>query len=232
MADFIIEGPVLVTGSTGALGGELVNHLVSLNVECWLLGRFKTSIKEKVINFSDLESEKNSIPKFKNIVFCHGANASDAVTKLDFDIFNDVIDANVISIARCINNLFNLDKIERNGSITVISSIWQRISRDNKFSYCVSKSAIEGLVRSSSIDLGKYGIRVNAVLPGPVDTPMTRNNLTEAQLDRIISETPLNRLVKAEEIAKTAIMLMSNFSSGITGNFITVDGGMSDVRIY
>lgn len=232
MAELIIEGPVLVTGATGALGGELVDQLKLLNIECWLLGRFKTSINEKNINFSDLECKSNEIPKFKNVVFCHGANTSDAVTSLDFEKFNDLLDANVITIARCINSLFNLDKLERNGSITVISSIWQRISRDNKFSYCVSKSAIEGLVRSSSIDLGKHGIRVNALLPGPVDTPMTRNNLTETQLDRIISDTPLNRLVKTEEIARTALMLMSNFSSGITGNFITVDGGMSDVRIY
>jgi Dehydrogenases with different specificities (related to short-chain alcohol dehydrogenases) len=66
----------------------------------------------------------------------------------------------------------------------VISSIWQNIARQNKLSYCVTKAALQGLIQSLMIDLGSAGHLVNAVLPGVLDTQMTRNNLLAEQLQK------------------------------------------------
>ena len=120
--------------------------------------------------------------------------------------------------------------LEASSSLVVVSSVWQNITRKNKFSYTVSKAAIEGLVNSVMADFSITGMRINAVLPGVVYSKMTRENLTASQISKIESETPNNTLVTAQELAKVISWLLSDESKGINGQFITVDNGWSNVR--
>jgi NAD(P)-dependent dehydrogenase (short-subunit alcohol dehydrogenase family) len=120
--------------------------------------------------------------------------------------------------------------LEASSSLVVVSSVWQNITRKNKFSYSVSKAAIEGLVNSVMADFSITGMRINAVLPGVVDSKMTRENLTSSQISKIESETPNNTLVTAQQLAKVISWLLSGESKGINGQFITVDNGWSNVR--
>ena len=66
---------------------------------------------------------------------------------------------------------------------------------------------------------------MNAISPGPIDSPMTRKNLTTSQIDRITSETPLKRLVSVEEVTQVAVRFAIGEMSGITGQDILVDAG-------
>jgi NAD(P)-dependent dehydrogenase (short-subunit alcohol dehydrogenase family) len=115
-------------------------------------------------------------------------------------------------------------------SLVLVSSVWQDLSRKNKFSYSVSKASLEGLVNSVLADFSENGLRINAVLPGVIDTPMTRANLTDQQIETIENQTPSGKLVSANQLAKVIAWLLSEESLGINGQFINVDNGWSNVR--
>ncbi len=99
--------------------------------------------------------------------------------------------------------------------------------------YIVSKHAVLGLVRSMAADLGASNIRVNAVCPGIVPTPRvmqpTAWGTPEEVLGRYLSKTPLQRITAAEDIAATALFLVSDDARAISGQAVFVDGGMSAI---
>jgi NAD(P)-dependent dehydrogenase (short-subunit alcohol dehydrogenase family) len=94
-------------------------------------------------------------------------------------------------------------------------------------SYGISKAAVNGLVRSLAVDLGPLGIQINAVSPGPIDTSMTIANLKPEELERVISESPLKRLVNLNEVASVVCELATGKLSGVTGQEIIIDSGWS-----
>jgi len=120
--------------------------------------------------------------------------------------------------------------LQKSAKLCIVSSIWQEISRQNKLSYAISKSALRGLVLSLANDLAEDGHLVNAVLPGALDTPMTRSNLSEDQIRLIEHATKFNRLATLADVASTIYFLCSEENSGLTGQFLKVDLGFSDVR--
>jgi NAD(P)-dependent dehydrogenase (short-subunit alcohol dehydrogenase family) len=114
------------------------------------------------------------------------------------------------------------------GSIVIISSALALAHSDEVAAYCASKAALLPLVRSMAAELGVYRIRVNAVLPGVVETPMTGGMLEEAgAAEDLVSRTPLGRLGRADDIADAVQFLCSQKAGFITGAGLTVDGGQS-----
>lgn len=93
--------------------------------------------------------------------------------------------------------------------------------------YVSSKGGVTLLTRSMAIDYARQGIRVNAICPGPTDTPMLRNALTPAELDAFAKTFPMNRLGRPDEIAAAALFLASEDASFVTGALLYVDGGQA-----
>lgn len=91
--------------------------------------------------------------------------------------------------------------------------------------YAGVKSGVLGLTRSSAVELGPRGIRVNAVCPGSVPTEGMKINVDPEMMATRIARTPLGRLGEAEDIANAVIFLASSESSWVTGTSILVDGG-------
>ena len=120
-----------------------------------------------------------------------------------------------------------LDLINRNASLIIVSSIWEKYAKRNKLSYTISKAAISGLVKSLALDLAENDIRVNAVLPGVVDNKMTRNNLNSKQILKFEEATPGGKLINALDLAFVINFLLNPKSRGINGQSIVVDNGWS-----
>lgn len=93
--------------------------------------------------------------------------------------------------------------------------------------YVSSKGGVTLLTRSMAIDYAKHGIRVNAICPGPTDTPMLRNALTTDELEAFAKTFPMGRLGRPEEIAGAALFLASEDASFVTGAVLHVDGGQT-----
>jgi NAD(P)-dependent dehydrogenase (short-subunit alcohol dehydrogenase family) len=95
--------------------------------------------------------------------------------------------------------------------------------------YAASKGGVSALVRCMSLDYARYGVRVNAIMPGPTETKLMWANVAEDDRDRmrevINSEVPLGRLAQPEEIARAALWLLSDEASYVTGSHLVCEGG-------
>jgi hypothetical protein len=139
-------------------------------------------------------------------------------------------EANVGFIVKGLQILLK-EKILLSGTrLVILGSVWQNVARSNKTAYIASKSALTGLVRGLAVEFGPLGIAINGVLPGVVESEMTRNNLSRDQIEKIISETPGHLLITAEQVANIVGFLVSNNSEGINGQSIVVDNGWTISR--
>ncbi|MCY9590956.1 SDR family NAD(P)-dependent oxidoreductase [Paenibacillus chitinolyticus] len=116
---------------------------------------------------------------------------------------------------------------QKQGSIVNISSYTALIGQGFNH-YSASKGAVRALSKAAAAAFGRQGIRVNALFPGIIETPMTQALSTSKDLvDRLIQMTPLQRLGQPDDIAKAALFLASDASSYITGSELVIDGGYS-----
>jgi len=97
--------------------------------------------------------------------------------------------------------------------------------------YCASKSGIIGLTKAAALDLAKYGIRVNCICPGSIDTKMQQKEFSRSEDPKKMREAyekiyPMGRIGRPEEVAKLVIFLCSDASSFITGSAFLIDGGL------
>jgi 3-oxoacyl-[acyl-carrier protein] reductase len=227
----------LVVGASGSIGSAIEGKLSSQRHNVWKVSRsMVTNLVQYSLNLSDVlagdEATLSRLPKFDGVIFAQGANVNDDVMSFDKAVHQGVYDANVLVILELTNILITHQLLAAKSSICIISSIWQDIARNNKLSYAVSKSALKGLVLSLVADVSVRGVRVNAVLPGPIDNSMTRANLTDAQIAKFESESPSGSISTLTSVVNAVIWLVSPDSEGITGNFLRVDSGASHVRLY
>ncbi|UKS25948.1 SDR family oxidoreductase [Paenibacillus sp. HWE-109] len=116
---------------------------------------------------------------------------------------------------------------QKKGSIINISSYTALIGQGFNH-YSASKGAVRALSKAAATTFGRQGIRVNALFPGIIETPMTQAlNTSKDLVDRLIQATPLQRLGQAIDIAQAALFLASDDSSYITGSELVIDGGYS-----
>ena len=118
----------------------------------------------------------------------------------------------------------------RSGAIVNFGSIWGGVGSVGATAYCASKGAVHQLTRALALDHAEQGIRVNAVAPGEVNTPMLASHRsappTAADLQALADATiPVKRLAEPEEIARVVVFLASDEASYITGEIVHVDGG-------
>lgn len=119
--------------------------------------------------------------------------------------------------------------IERGGGsiINTSSSTGAHDGNGNTAAYVTSKGGVTLLTRCMAIDHAKGNVRVNALAPGPTDTPMLREVLTPEQVRDFAATFPMNRLGRPEELAQAALFLASDESSFVTGAILAVDGGQT-----
>ena len=95
--------------------------------------------------------------------------------------------------------------------------------------YVASKCAVGGLTRNTAVEYGDSGIRINAICPGFIETPLLRESIPEEDRAHLASHHPMNRLGTPEDVAKAAMWLASDASSFVTGMLFSVDGGWTAI---
>jgi 3alpha(or 20beta)-hydroxysteroid dehydrogenase len=116
-------------------------------------------------------------------------------------------------------------KASGGGSIINIASVAGAKGTNGLFAYAATKWAVRGMTKAAALELARYGIRVNAILPGVIDTPMVAGT-SERMNEAMLKQTPLRRVGRPEEIAAAALYLASDASAFVTGADMAVDGGM------
>ena len=155
---------------------------------------------------------------------------------IDFAEWENVFAVNVKGVAATIKHAVPLMKAGT-GSIVAMGSLNSRRAHASQCLYSASKHAVLGIVRAAALDLGRYGIRVNALGPGPIATDALVERISKRSIDggpsvaealeQLASEAALGRIATAEDVANAALFLASDLSAGITGQLLPVDAGLA-----
>ena len=196
------------------------------------LGRKCEIIKAELSNPEDIKKiTKYAIDKFKGIdILVNNAGDSNFIEFLDDSIenLNYLFDINVKSIF-LLSQLAAREMIKRGGgsiiNVTSISGI--SVNASGLTSYCTTKAAANMLTRGMAKDLAKFNIRVNAILPGSINTPLTWKKASNEVIEMTIEKTPLKKIGEPEDIAKMIVFLSTSDSNFMTGSLVIIDGGLT-----
>ncbi len=248
----LIAGTALVTGGSKGIGLAIVKHLISLECNVVLMARGEADLTGAMDECRSLATAKGvkvssvcgDVSRESDVVEA----VAKAETSLGAPIQIAVNCAGVGSLYRLLRlpveewdqafavharGTFLMTKTvaarlveeELSGSIINITSLNWEAATGGIAHYSASKAAAYQFTRSAAIELGRYGIRVNAIAPGIIETPMTAPYLNDAMRDGYLSRTPLGRLGLVEDVARVAGFLASEESGWITGASLPVDGG-------
>ncbi len=151
---------------------------------------------------------------------------------MDEQTFDDTFRINVKGPWLALKHLGPL--LRKSGAAVVVSSVNNQLGMAGSGAYAASKAAVRSLVRVAATELAAQGVRVNAVSPGPIETPLYgKLGFSAEALDGmakgLIARVPLGRFGTPDEVAKSALFLASSDSSYMTGEEIVLDGGMTRV---
>ena len=155
-----------------------------------------------------------------------GVGSGGTVLNATAEEFAAVLDTNLTGAYRCMRAEARAMRAAGGGSIVNISSIAGALTHRWMTAYCTSKAGLNMLTRCAADDLGEHGIRVNAVMPGIVPTPIWGGAVDGGPIvDEYLSLMPISRVGTVEDVGKLVAFLLSDDAGWITGQCIGVDGG-------
>ena len=147
-------------------------------------------------------------------------------TEQSAETYAATFDTNVLGTVLSVKHELRIMRAQGSGSIVNISSTYGHRGVAGASLYAASKHAVEGLTKSVALEAASYGVRVNAVAPGPVDTGMLdRFTGGEEGKANLVSRVPLKRMGEPDEIAHAIVFAASGGASFLTGHVLSVDGG-------
>ncbi len=150
-----------------------------------------------------------------------------AQTEADWD---RVLDVNLKGVFLCCHRVVREMVAQKSGAIVNIASIAAFHYTVPHVPYAASKAGVVAITRDLAYEVARHGVRVNAIAPGPIETPMMSAALTQAQKDAYAQSIPLSRLGQPRDIGNAAVFLVSEEASFITGVTLPVSGG-TDLRV-
>lgn len=181
-------------------------------------------------NFAECESFINDVLKeFGTLDVCvnnAGISKDNLLLRMTPDQWDDVIKVNLNSVFYMTKQVIRPMMKAKSGSIINMSSVIGLMGNAGQGSYAASKAGIIGFTKSVAKELGSRNIRCNAIAPGFVETDMTSYLKEGEQADKYKAGIPLGKFGTAEDIANVTLFLASDLSSYVTGQVISVDGGL------
>jgi NAD(P)-dependent dehydrogenase (short-subunit alcohol dehydrogenase family) len=224
---FIKEGAkVIITGRKQ----ETIDEAIAL------LGENAFGVRGDVANLADLDTLFETVKeKFGGIdvLFVNAGVAFFAPLEASSEeFFDQIMNVNIKGAYFTVQKALPL--LRNGSSIVLTTSVVNQIGMENASVYSATKAALRSLARTLSAELVGRGIRVNAVSPGPIETPIfSKTGMPQEALDEfgasVIQQVPMKRMGKAEEVANAVLFLASEDSSFILGSEIVVGGGMSQI---
>lgn len=229
----------LVTGGTRGIGRSIAEKLIDDGIRVIVTGtsrnaQYPEGSIYKEVNFLD----DNSFKSFEMfiveagidiLVNNAGINKIGGVTDIKLDDFDNIMKVNLRAPFR-LSQLVIPQMISNHwGRIVNISSVFGNISKEYRAPYSASKFAIDGMTAAISAEVSSFGILVNSVAPGFIDTDMTRKILGESGMKEIASNIPMKRLGESSEIAELVSWLVSEKNTYVTSQNIIIDGGFTRV---
>ncbi len=205
------------------LSRKVVEDIISTGEEALFL-------KVDVSEFGEVsEGVKKTVDKFKRIdilVNNAGITSDRLLLRMEEEDWDRVLAVNLKGSFNCLKAVVGLMIRQKYGRIVNVSSTVGLRGNVGQANYAASKAGIVGLTKSAAKELGRRNITVNAIAPGFIQTPMTEK-LDERTKKSFLSQIPLGRAGRPEEVASLVSYLVSEEASYITGEVIKIDGGMA-----
>ncbi|GAC83041.1 SDR family NAD(P)-dependent oxidoreductase [Gordonia paraffinivorans] len=228
----------VVIGGASGIGLATVDALIAEGVEVVVAdvngdaaeqvaaerGDTVSALRLDVTDEDSVAAGFDAVGEFDTMVNCAGLSDPGALTELELSAWRHTVDV-------CLTGTFLVIKhagqrIADGGSITCIASLNGRQPGSGMGAYCASKAGVLMLVEVAALELAGRGVRVNAVSPGLVSTPLTEGiGMIPGLTDEYIENTPLGRSGEPSEIADTVVFLASDKARWITGSAFDVNGG-------
>lgn len=245
----MLEGKVaLVTGASRGIGREIaltlarygadviVNYngsadkAASVVQEIEAMGRKAEAVQCSVADYEDcgkmIADMLASFGRIDILVNNAGITKDNLMIKMSEEDFNIVIDTNLKGTFHTIKHMYRPFIKQKSGRIINLSSVSGVLGNAGQANYSASKAGVIGLTKSMAKELASRNITVNAVAPGYINTDMT-GAMSETAKEAIVGQIPLKRAGEPKDIAEMVAFLASDKASYITGQVISVDGGMA-----
>ncbi len=243
-----------IFGGCGVLGGEMAIALANSGARVAFLDRNKEGgikCKEKIeraggeatIIYADVlkkETIETAIDEIRSmwgrvdiLVNAAGVNSATPFLEIDENEWEQIMSVNLKGVFTACQVFGNaMIKDGKGGSIINISSVSSEIPLSKVFTYSISKAGVNNLTKYLAREWAKYGIRVNAIMPGFFPASQNKKILTGERRRAIFNHTPMNRFGEPCELAGTVVWLASDkAASFVTGAIIPVDGGFTAMTI-
>lgn len=225
----------LVAGGGGAIGGAIAARLRDAGARVFCLDlpdrdgpagttTIACDLTERAQVSDAIARLSADAGRLDVVVHAAGVTRDARLWKLSDEDWNTVIATNLGSAFLLLKSAVPLMRRTGPGSIVLVSSINGQRGKVGLAAYAASKSGLDALARTAARELGGFGIRVNAVAPGWIDTPMTARVSDEVR-SRAVEESVLGRLGEPDEVADAVWFLASRLGRYVTGQILRVDGG-------
>ncbi len=226
---------IFITGITRGIGHEIdiacrANHAETFGcarhppAEDTVCGKFYKCDVSHEEDFKPIVNDftKNNT-RLDGLVLNAGIVRDRSFKKMTTEEWNDVINVNLNGSRNTINALYRF--LNPNSSIIFVASVVGLRGAFGQTNYAASKAAIIGFAKSLAKETARENIRVNVIAPGYITTAMTENIPAEVK-ETIVKRIPLGRMGQPKEVADSALFLLSNMSSYVTGTILEVNGGI------
>ncbi|MFD2682495.1 glucose 1-dehydrogenase [Bacillus seohaeanensis] len=217
---FINEGAKVIIADILEQEGQALAKELGENATFFKLDVTKATNWEEVIS----ATEKTFGP-VNILVNNAGITMSKSIEETSEEEYRRIIDINQVSVFLGIKAVIPSMKKANSGSIVNISSINGLVG--GAVGYTDSKFAVRGLTKAAALGLSHYGIRVNSVHPGVIETPMIKQEDSKDAIEEFAKYIPVKRVAKPEEVSNMVLYLASDESSYSTGSEFVVDGGIT-----
>jgi len=231
-----LEGKVaMVTGGGGGIGSAIVQLFLDAGARVASVDLPGQGSPDGSValdcDLGDRGQVENLFDRFEKqfdhldiLVHCAGITRDGVLWKMSDDAWSDVLRVNLDSAFLMLRRAAPLMRKQSDGAVVLVSSISGERGRFGQANYVASKAGLIGLGRTAARELGRFGVRVNTIAPGTIETAMTAN-LDEKLKQAAIDESALGKLGRPEDVARAALYLASPMSGFVTGQVLRVDGG-------
>ncbi len=240
---------ILVTGGASGIGRATVEAVLAEGWRAIVADRDKTSLNlmretlgptavKVVYEQMDVADEKGVVATIARceaefgpitgVVNSAGIGRDVPALETSADLFREILEVNLIGTFLVSREVARLMQSRGAGSIVNIASVSALQGNMGRAAYGASKGGVITLTKVMAVELASFGIRVNAIAPGPIETPLVSKMHTAAMRAAYLASVPQRRYGSPKDIASAAVFLLNEAESGyVTGETLTVDGGFS-----
>ena len=224
---------IVIVGGSRGIGNAILKSMLEQHKVVNISRTEPTVVHENLTHYSCdiLEDALPDLDTIDSLIYCPGSINLKPINRLGLNEFRDDFEINVMGAVKSVKKYLDQIKISKNPSILLFSTVATKIGMPFHSSIAVSKSGVEGLVKSLAAELAPT-IRVNAIAPTVTDTELAARLLRNERMKKNIEDRhPLKKILDPQEVADMAKFLVSDKAISLSGQIFKLDSGITTIKV-